>query len=165
MSVLNAYLERAAQVAHAGKVWHRAPGQMFLGADNSRGNGDTGGRFAGVNAMNTALLDRFSLVVPCTYLPAQVEAEALIRHTGCSQVLADHVIAALNLARGKVESGEIIDPPSLRQAIYFVEALRAMPPAEAWTWAIVTRQPGESEAGLAALYSTAINESLITAEV
>lgn len=165
LSALNAFLERGAQVAYADRVWHRAEGTMFLAADNSLTQGDTSGRFAGVQGMNTAFADRFSLVVPFAYLDPATEADALVNHTGCSQALADHLVAALGVVRGKVQSGDIIDPPSIRQIIAFVEALQVLPPAEAWRSAIAARQPAESEAALAATFAACIDVDLINREI
>lgn len=165
IATLNAFLERQARVAYAGTVWHRAGGTMFLAADNSLGQGDTSGRFAGVQSMNTALLDRFSLVMPFAYLDPGIEAEALTRHTGCSMVLAQHVVAALAAVRTKVQSGEVIDSPSIRQMVAFIEACRVLEPAEAWQSAITARQPAESEVGLAAVFAASIDADLIIREL
>ena len=164
LSALNAFLERQAQVAYAGQVWHRAGGTMFPAADNSLGQGDTSGRFAGVQTMNTAFLERFSLLVPFAYLPASLETEALVRHTGCTAAMAQHVVDAVGHIRGRVAGGEIIDAPSIRQMVAFIEACRVLDPSEAWRSTIGARQPAESEAGMAAAYAACINESLIRIE-
>ena len=164
LSVLNGLLEGAARIAYGDRVWLRGSGNLFIGADNSLGQGDPSGRFAGVQQQNTALMDRFSFVVPCTYLDPATEAAALVNHTGCSQTLAAHVIAAFGVARAKVESGELVDPPTFRQAIAFVQACRFLPPAEAWRVTVAARQPAESQVALAAVYSGAIDESIIQGE-
>jgi len=164
LSALNAFLERQAQVAYAGQVWHRAPGTMFLAASNDLTQGDPSGRYAGVQPMNVAFGERFSLVVPCTYLEPSVEADALVRHTGCTRALADHLVQAMGVLRSKVTSGDIIDAPSIRQMVAFIEAARVLAPADAWRSAIAARQPAESEAALAAVYSACIDESFIRQE-
>jgi MoxR-like ATPase len=165
LSALNAFLERGAQVAYADRVWHRGAGTMFLAADNSLTQGDQSGRFAGVQPMNVAFADRFSLVVPFQYLDPVTEAEALCKHTGCTLALADHLVHALGTIRAKVQTGDIIDPPSIRQMIAFIEALQVLEPAEAWRSAIAARQPAESEAALAAIFATCIDTQLISREV
>jgi len=165
LSALNAFLERGAQVAYADRVWHRGAGTMFLAADNSLTQGDTSGRFAGVQAMNTAFADRFSLVVPFAYLDADTEAEALCKHTGCTRALADHLVRCLGIVRTKVSTGDIIDPPSIRQMIAFIESLQVLEPAEAWRSAIAARQPAESEAALAQVFAACIDLSLIAQEI
>lgn len=165
LSALNAFLERGAQVAYADRVWYRGAGTMFLAADNSLTQGDISGRFAGVQQMNTAFADRFSLVVPFQYLDADTEAEALCKHTGCTRTLADHLVRCLGTVRAKVQTGDIIDPPSIRQMIAFVEALSSLEPAEAWRSAIAARQPAESEAALAAVFASCIDTNLIAREL
>jgi cobaltochelatase CobS len=165
MAVLNGLLEPGQpRISHGEKVYTRALGTLFFGADNSNGQGDTGGRFAGVQTMNTATMDRFSFVVPLTYLDPADEAAALVLHTGCSQKMADHVIQAFTMARAKVETGDLIDPPTFRQAIAFTQACSVLPPSEAWRVTIAARQPMESQVALAAIYSAAIDEITITNE-
>jgi cobaltochelatase CobS len=165
MAVLNGLLEPGQpRISHGEKVYTRATGNLFFGADNSNGQGDTGGRFAGVQTMNTATMDRFSFVVPLTYLDPSDEAAALVLHTGCTQRMADHVIQAFTLARSKVEAGDLIDPPTFRQAIAFAQACSVLPPSEAWRVTIAARQPMESQVALAAIYSAAIDETIITQE-
>jgi len=165
MAVLNGLLEPGQpRISHGEKVYTRATGTLFFGADNSNGQGDTGGRFAGVQQMNTATMDRFSFVVPLTYLDPSDEAAALVLHTGCTQKMADHVIQAFTMARAKVETGDLIDPPTFRQAIAFTQACSVLPPSEAWRVTIAARQPMESQVALAAIYSAAIDETIITQE-
>lgn len=165
MAVLNGLLEPGQpRISHGEKVYTRATGTLFFGADNSNGQGDTGGRFAGVQQMNTATMDRFSFVVPLTYLDPSDEAAALVLHTGCTQKMADHVIQAFTLARSKVETGDLIDPPTFRQAIAFTQACTVLPPSEAWRVTIAARQPMESQVALAAIYSAAIDETIIAQE-
>lgn len=164
LSALNAFLERQAQVAYAGQVWHRAPGTMYLAASNDLTQGDPSGRYAGVQPMNVAFGERFSLVVPFKYLDPATEAEALTRHTGCTAALAAHLVSAMGVLRSKVDSGDVIDAPSIRQMVAFIEACRVLPVAEAWRSAIAARQPAESEAALAAVYGACIDEVLVARE-
>ena len=165
MAVLNGLLEPGSpRISHGERVYTRAAGNLFFGADNSNGQGDSGGRFAGVQQMNTATMDRFSFVIPLSYLDPADEAAALVRHTGCTQNLADHVIQAFALARAKVETGDLIDPPTFRQAIGFVQACSVLPVAQAWQVTVAARQPVESQVALAAVYSASINETLIAQE-
>ena len=165
MAVLNGLLEPGhPRISHGEKVYTRAASNLFFGADNSNGQGDTGGRFAGVQQMNTATMDRFSFVVPLSYLDPSDESAALVRHTGCTQALADHVILAFTVARSKVETGDLIDPPTFRQAIGFVQACSVLPVAQAWQVTIAARQPTESQVALAAIYSASIDETLIALE-
>jgi len=165
LSALNGFLEPGARMAYADRVWLRASGNLFFAADNSLTQGDQTGRFAGVQQMNTAFSDRFAFVVPFTYLDPDVEAQALMQHTGCTRPLADHVVSILAMCRAKVDAGDIIDPPSIRQAIAFIQACSVLPVDEAWQVTIAARQPAESQVGLGAVYASAVSVSLIEQEV
>lgn len=165
LSSLNGWLEPGARMAYADRVWHRAKGSMFFAADNSLTQGDPSGRYAGVGTMNVAFSDRFSFVVPMAYLDPDQEADAITRHTGCSVALARHVVDALAVCRSKVDAGEVIDAPSIRQAIAFVEALAFLPAAEAWQLTVLSRQPAESSVALAAVFASSINTALIAREL
>jgi MoxR-like ATPase len=151
-------------MAYADRVWLRASSNLFFAADNSLTQGDQSGRFAGVQQMNTAFADRFAFVVPFSYLDMDVEAQALMQHTGCTRLLADHVVSILSICRAKVDAGDIIDPPSIRQAIAFIQACAVLPVDEAWQVCIAARQPAESQVGLGAVYASAVSVSLIERE-
>jgi hypothetical protein len=84
-----------------------------------------------------------------------------VRHTNCTQALAEHVMDAIQVCRSKVDTGEVIDAPSIRSAVAFIKALRLMPVAEAWADTIVARQPVESHPALAAVYTATINADTI----
>jgi MoxR-like ATPase len=127
-------------------------------ADNTLTNGDSTGRYTGTRQMNSSLADRFSHVVQFEFLPRDLEIEALVRHTGCHQALASHVIDAIRAARAKVDTGDIIDPPSFRSAIGFVKGLTVLSVDQAWHSAITARQPAESRAALDAIKAAYINK-------
>ena len=111
--------------------------------------------------MNSALVDRFARVIEFTYLPLASEVEAVVRHTGCKEELAEHILTAVRLAREKVQTGEVIDAPSIRSVIAFIRALRVLPIGTAWATTIAARQPVESLPGLTAIYLSCINETTI----
>lgn len=158
---LNGLLEPAGSVSLGGRSWSLAPGVMVVAADNTLGNGDDSGRYAGTRPMNSALVDRFELLVRMDYLPRDMEARALMTHTGCKQELAEHVIDAVRLCREKVGSGELVDAPSIRSCIAFVRALRLLSVPQAWASAIANRQPTEGAAALEALFTAAIDQTLV----
>jgi MoxR-like ATPase len=138
---------------------------LVFAADNTLSNGDQSGRYAGTRQMNSALADRFSRIIHFQFLPEDQEVDAVVRHTGCNEVLARHVVQSVNICRSKVETGDIIDAPSIRSVCAFIRAVQRMPVAEAWASAVAARQPAESAAGLAAVYAATINEALITANL
>jgi hypothetical protein len=60
-----------------------------------------------------------------------------------------------------VQTGEVIDAPSIRSVIAFVRALKILPLDKAWATTIAARQPAESLPGLTAIYLSAISEETI----
>jgi hypothetical protein len=94
-----------------------------------------------------------------------MEIEAVTRHTGCTEDLARHVLKAVGVARSKVSTGDIVEAPSLRSVIYFIRALQVLSVREAWTSAVVMRQPSESLSGLDAIYTACIDESFISKNI
>ena len=161
LAPLNGFLEPNSAVSFGGSVQTRAPGVLVFAADNTLGNGDDSGRYAGTRQMNSALVDRFARVVQFDYLPLQSEVEALVRHTGCHPKLAEHILHAVGVARAKVQTGEVIDAPSIRSVIAFIRALRVLPIDKAWATTIAARQPAESLPGLSAIYASCISETTI----
>ena len=161
LAPLNGFLEPNSAVSFGGAVQRRAPGVLVFAADNTLGNGDDSGRYAGTRSMNSALVDRFARVVQFDYLPLSSEVEAIVRHTGCDAKLAEHIMVAVGIAREKVQTGEVIDAPSIRSVIAFVRALKILPLDKAWATTIAARQPAESLPGLTAIYLSAISEETI----
>ena len=161
LAPLNGFLEPNSAVSFGGSVQTRAPGVLVFAADNTLGNGDDSGRYAGTRQMNSALVDRFARVLQFDYLPIDSEVEALVRHTGCQPKLALHVLEAVHVARAKVQTGEVIDAPSIRSVIAFIRALRVLPIDKAWATTIAARQPAESLPGLSAIYASCISETTI----
>jgi MoxR-like ATPase len=161
LAPLNGFLEPNSAVSFGGAVQTRAPGVLVFAADNTLGNGDDSGRYAGTRQMNSALVDRFARVVQFDYLPIDSEVEALVRHTGCHPKLAEHILHAVRVARSQVQTGEVIDAPSIRSVIAFIKALRVLPIDKAWATTIAARQPAESLPGLSAIYASCISETTI----
>jgi MoxR-like ATPase len=161
LAPLNGFLEPNSAVSFGGAVQSRAPGVLVFAADNTLGNGDDSGRYAGTRSMNSALVDRFARVIEFGYLPLSSEVEAVVRHTGCDAKLAEHIMVAVGIAREKVQTGEVIDAPSIRSVIAFIRALRVLPIDKAWATTIAARQPVESLPGLTAIYLSCISETTI----
>lgn len=161
LNSLNGFLEPGAAVTFGGKVWTKAPGVMILAADNTLGNGDQSGRYAGTRAQGAPLLNRFGQVVHLTFLPRPVEQEAVVKRTGCTDALAGYVLDAIGVARSKVQDGEIIDAPSIRNVMAFIEALRVLPVRAAWDSTIAAAQPAESAVALQSVFESCISETTI----
>jgi MoxR-like ATPase len=161
LAPLNGFLEENSAVNYGGFVHRRAQGVLVFAADNTMTNGDSSGRYAKTQNMNSSLADRFARVIPFTYLDKDQEIEALTRHTGCHKMLAEHVINAINAARAKVSTGDVIDAPSIRSALAFIRALDVLSVDEAWESTITSRQPEESRTALDAIKAAYINASVL----
>jgi MoxR-like ATPase len=159
LAPLNGLLEVNSAVNIGGQLQRRAQGVLVFAADNTLTNGDASGRYAGTRQMNSSLADRFAHVVTFEFLPRDQEVDALVRHTGCHQALACHVVDAINAARAKVDTGDIIDAPSIRSALAFIRGLSVLSVDQAWRSAITARQPAESRAALDAIKAAYINEN------
>jgi MoxR-like ATPase len=161
LAPLNGLLEPNSAVSYGGAVRRKANGVMVFAADNTFGNGDDSGRYTGTRPMNSALVDRFARVITFEYLPMKQEVEAVVRHTGCTEEVARHVLKAIHVARSKVTTGDIVDAPSIRSVIGFIRALAMLSVQEAWQSAVVSRQPAESHAALAGVYASCIDPTYI----
>jgi MoxR-like ATPase len=161
LAPLNGFLEENSAVNYGGFVHRRAQGVLVFAADNTMTNGDPSGRYAKTQNMNSSLADRFARVIPFTYLDKDQEVEAIVRHTKCHPMLAEHVINAINAARAKVSTGDVIDAPSIRSALAFIRALNVLSVDEAWESTITSRQPEESRTALDAIKAAYINASVL----
>ena len=162
LATLNGFLEPNSAVTYGGAVRRRAPGVLVFAADNTLGSGDESGRYAGTRTMNSSLVDRFARVIHFDYLPLPQEVDAVMRHTGCAKQLAEHILASIRMARAKVDTGDVVDAPSIRSVIAFIRALDVLSIDDAWATTVAARQPSESAAALEAIRKATLNPSLIT---
>jgi MoxR-like ATPase len=161
LAVLNGFLESNSAVNYGGQVWRRAADVLVFAADNTLTNGDESGRYAGTRTMNSALADRFARLVQFKHMSLDVEIEAVVRHTGCKPALADHVLRAVHACRAKVESGDIVDAPSIRSVMAFIRSVAVLGVDEAWAASIGHRQPSESAVAIASIKAAYIDPEFI----
>lgn len=161
LAILNGFLEPNPVISYGGEVHRRANGVIVFGADNTLTSGDESGLYGGTRRLNTATAERFCSVIKFEHMPEAMEIDIVCRRTGCNKALAKHVVKALNAFRAKVDSGDIIDAPSIRQTMYFIKNLRLMTVDDAWNAAIGNRQPSESAAAVQAIRTACINADLI----
>jgi MoxR-like ATPase len=161
LATLNGFLEPNSAVTYGGAVRRRAPGVLVFAADNTLGSGDESGRYAGTRTMNSSLVDRFARVIHFDYLPLAQEVDAVMRHTGCAKPLAEHILASIRMARAKVDTGDVVDAPSIRSVIAFIRALDVLSIDDAWATTVAARQPSESAAALEAIRKATLNPALI----
>jgi MoxR-like ATPase len=161
LAILNGFLEPNPVISYGGQVHRRAKGVLVFGADNTLTSGDESGLYGGTRRLNTATAERFASVIKFEHMPLAMEVDIVCRRTGCSKPLATHVVKALNAFRAKVDTGDIIDAPSIRQTMYFIKNLKLMTVDEAWAAAIGNRQPSESAVAVAAIKSACISMDFI----
>lgn len=149
---LQALLEPAVSVTYDGFQHTRAPGVVIFAADNSNGNADNSGRFAGVQEQNSALLDRFPYTVQFGFLPAKKEVDIVVAKTGVDRETASSIVALIREARAKTVTGDVVEPPSLRQGFALALAIKAgVSFKAAWTAAVVNKACDESRVALIAI--------------
>jgi MoxR-like ATPase len=161
LATLNGFLEANSRVSYGGLTHTKGEGVLIFGADNTLGNGDESGRYAGTTAMNSATLDRFARIVQFQFMPLKVETEAVVNRTKCAPALAEHVLKAIHVARAKATTGDIVEAPSIRSVMAFIRAVSVMSVEEAWKTTVASRQPSESAPVLEAIRMSHINERLI----
>jgi len=161
LAPLNGLLEPNSAVTIGGAVRTRAAGVLVFAADNTLTNGDETGRYAGTQTMNSALADRFARVIAFKHMQQAQEVDAVTRHTGCDPRLAEHVVELVNACRAKVNTGDLVDAPSIRQVIGFIRALDVLSVDQAWSAAIGNRQPSESATALDAIKKIYLSETEI----
>jgi MoxR-like ATPase len=165
-SSLHAALESNAQITvpETGEVIRRAPGVTFLAADNSNGRGDQTGTYAGIREQNTAFLNRFASFIEFDFPSVEDEAGIVSDATGCQPLLAKLLVEFVGICRGKVESGAIEQPPSIRESMYLAEALTdGIPPRRAFEEVIVNRAPVDTREALQQLWAANVSVDAIEA--
>jgi MoxR-like ATPase len=112
-------------IPKTGEVVNFSKSHLFIAADNTNGTGDVSGMYEGVNNVNRATMDRFSYFRRFTYLPPALEQKMIQNRALCSPAIATKVWSLLDALRKKVDSGELKDPPSVREATAMAKALRS----------------------------------------
>jgi MoxR-like ATPase len=164
VTTLHALLEKGSTftVTSTGEVFKRAPGMVFIAAANTNGTGDMTGRYPGTSGLNSALSDRFAHFFRVSFLPEQQEIDLLFsRHGGALQAAvypagldcyrdgsravtredAARLVNVFTKCRAEV-GGALVEPPSLRRAFAFMEALSdGLAPELAWEIAVVNPSP------------------------
>lgn len=114
--------ERAIFVDETGETFRLAPDAIIFLADNTDGNGDTTGRFAGTRMLSSAIKNRVQFF-RADYMPANVESRILAGRSGCSRPLADMVVAFANVTRIKTTEGELPEAVGFRELQAWCELL------------------------------------------
>jgi cobaltochelatase CobS len=144
---------RALFVAETGERIPCAPGVSFMAADNTGGTGDEGGSYEGTQMLNRATLDRFGMAVRVDYLPADKEAVALMKRSGCNEKIAELAIAYAGKTRAETSQGRITHAVGMRRLIAWAQlAADGVPVALAYDLAIHNLSPVDDREVLRQLY-------------
>lgn len=141
-----------------------APGVVFCAADNTAGYGDESGLYAGTMTMNTALVDRFAVVIPVGYMSVPMETQALVNHTGAPRPACERVVKFVHSAR-KLAGFENW-PLSLRRMVSMIEGLQDGFDVEGvFEIAFLTRLPTPEREALRTHFAATFVTSAIEAEM
>jgi cobaltochelatase CobS len=148
MIIQNMTDDHRTYTVHAtGEVVKVAPGVVFVIGDNTNGSGDETGQYAGTNAANASLVNRFKRMLKVDYLTKAQEAGALVNHTGIPLAAAEHVADFMHRARKLPEMEGVA--LSLRQMVGFVGAFKdGFDAKRSFEMAVLTRLPGTERAAI-----------------
>jgi len=166
LSALHAPLEPegVVTVPETGEVIRKAPGVVFMAADNSNGRGDYTGMYVGVREMNVAFVNRFARTIEFTYLKAADEAVVISNRAGVHVNLATLIVRMLDVMRQAGQSSQLDHIPTLREAFYLAEALAdKVPPRMAFEQTMVNRASPESREVLQQIWKANMSDAVIEA--
>lgn len=125
LSALHAPLEPEGVVTipETGKVIRKAPGVVFMAADNSNGRGDYTGMYVGVREQNVAFVNRFAKTLNFSYLKPEMETKVISQRANVKVELAEVIVGFLSACRQAGDSAQLDHVPTLREAFYLAEAL------------------------------------------
>ncbi|MCX7900091.1 MAG: AAA family ATPase, partial [Methylocystis sp.] len=166
LAILQTLLDHRFITLTDGSVVRCAEGVSFVAADNTAGSGDASGVYAGTQAMNAALSDRFARHISIDYMPAAQETRALINHTGAPKEAAARVVQFLNNVRTAYARDGGARPVSLRQAVAFIRAAQdGFRPADAAEMVFYNRLPDADRETVRQLFRTQFDDNAFALEM
>ena len=122
---LHRLLERANIALPNGDVVKCHPSTRVCATANTRGDGDTMGRFAGANQLNSATMNRY-LILDCDYPPAEVETQIIERALPeVPRVSIDCIVKVAIDIRTAYEQGDSPTTMSIRDMLRWARCLFA----------------------------------------
>lgn len=100
------------------------PAETFrvVASDNTRGQGDSRGHYAGTDVMNSATMDRFRVMVVMDYMDAASEIKVLMNTVpGCTNMLASKMLDVAKKVRASYAQGDLSETLSMRPLIEWAE--------------------------------------------
>lgn len=139
LAVFQTVLDFGAIYLPNGETVARSPGVFIVAADNTAGSGDDSGRYADTAAMSLALIDRFSAMVSCDYLPEAREAALLRDRSGVPLPVAKHMVQFAALTRKGSADGRLTAGLTFRRLHAWARmVMRGVPSKNAFTMSVIT---------------------------
>jgi MoxR-like ATPase len=111
-------------ITETGETFVKAPGVVFIAADNSNGTGDPSGNYV-CRKLDASLIDRFGFTIEVGYPAPEVEAGIVCDRTGCHPELSAELVKFVRVCRTSAEAGNLEDAPGLRNLFAFADAILA----------------------------------------
>ena len=93
-----------------------------IASDNTRGQGDTRGAYAGTDVMNSATMDRFRVMVVMDYMDRKQELMVLKNTVpGATDLLCEKVLDVAAKVRASYQAGDLSETLSMRPLIEWIE--------------------------------------------
>lgn len=96
---------------------------IVVACDNSTGWGDDSGRFAAVQQMNAAFMDRFGAVISLGWLDRAKESAMIAARSHAPRGLCERLVAFAHLTREQADKGIISGPIGPRRLIACAKAM------------------------------------------
>ncbi len=94
----------------------------IVATDNTRGQGDTRGHYAGTDVVNSATMDRFRVMIVMNYMTKAAEKQVLMDTVPqCTDLLAGLMIDVATKVRAAYDAGDMSETLSLRPLIEWAE--------------------------------------------
>lgn len=133
-SVLFPVLEKDSElyIPETGEHIKPAKGFMIFATGNTGGKGDGGGQYTGTEVMNSAFLDRFSMMVNADYLPPADEIDVVSKtHPTLKTEFIKRSVVFANELRTAFQQGDLSFTWSTRKVLDFMDFVEIMTPKEA----------------------------------
>jgi cobaltochelatase CobS len=104
------------------KIIHPKDTFRIVASDNTCGQGDSKGHYAGTDVMNSATMDRFRVMIVMDYMSKGQEKRVLMDTVpGCTDMLASKMIDVAIRTRAAYAAGDLSETLSMRPLIEWAE--------------------------------------------
>lgn len=159
-AAMQAVLERdgALVISTIGRTVRRAPGVIFVAADNTNGRGDETGLYLDTLEVNAAFRDRFACSIAVPYMDTDPEARVLQARTGMTLKVTRMLTRFADKCRAARAAGNLREPVTHRTMVAWAEALKlGMSPGMAFEIYVAGKATIIDAEALRQLYTTHID--------